>query len=891
MNRHVQTPASDCGNESGWSAKWTSAQESYAARKSSGTRSVAEVGGSARLGRRFGPGAEAQLALALILVAAMARGGVPLPFYDGFNYPEGNLNAVATPVWVVGNGSTTFEIAVSNAAALVGPPGFPASTGRGVRRAPSGTARRSVLGFASVPAVAGNTVYVSFLLNVQTPPAGTELIGYLDNNNTSQGSPQCGIFVAPGPRVGIGKKSSTPGFLMPTNLAPGTHLVVARYTFQAGNDAVDLWVDPPASSYGLLEPPPPLGGTTGGSDPASLDYFQIVTSAGAGSVMYLDEFRIGTRWADVVPAGDGPPGGGGDGAALLDFDALGLTADGLVVSAGQGTPGGFVQILGAPDPFLPLPNWMLVNYGNFDGRGRITFTNPVCPALPQAYYRLRVGDTGTKLDPPSILVPPKGKMVSPGQPARMTVSARGPMLHYLWLFNGEPIPGATNAVFEVPAAGPSHAGEYRVMVANPGGFVTSGPAVLEVRDEPPRILAEPADQSTFEGGSAVFVVEATGTEPLSYQWYFEPVGPLVGQTNAVLTLRDVRAAQAGQYRVIVTNPFGMVQSRAAWLQVEATPSGLPPTNVMGWAAFAGVTGGSHGGNTNSVVVSDYASFRAAVRSSQPLHIYVSGTIQSTENYTYVYGPNKSIIGLGTNAAFVGNLRINATNIIVRNLHFSNPRSGYDTLTIDGGSGGTGKIVWVDHCTFYNAPDGALDITKGADYITVSWCKFHYAPAPPGRTTHEFVNLIGSSDSDNHPFRVTFHHNWYGEGCRERMPSVRFGRVHVFNNYYDCQYNNYCIRTRINAEVLVENNYFLNVQNPWERYVTTGTPGKLRAVGNILNNCTWSATWTRGVQLIPGDDELGPELNPPPYPYVLHEAAAVPFYVQTYAGAGKWPFGP
>ncbi|MCX7722004.1 MAG: hypothetical protein N2379_02955, partial [Verrucomicrobiae bacterium] len=133
------------------------------------------------------------------------------------------------------------------------------------------------------------------------------------------------------------------------------------------------------------------------------------------------------------------------------------------------------------------------------------------------------------------------------------------------------------------------------------------------------------------------------------------------------------------------------------------------------------------------------------------------------------------------------------------------------------------------------------------------------------------------------------HNWYGPYCRERMPSVRFGRVHVFNNYYDCVDNNYCIRTRINAQVLVENNYFLGVQNPWERYVTTGSPGLLKATGNITNNCTWRV-WTSGVVLIPGNDTLtAPELTTEIYPYTLDPAEDVPYYVQTYAGAGKYPY--
>src|SRR4051794_34558416 len=66
--------------------------------------------------------------LAAILLAAgsLIAAQVPLPFYDAFDYAEGNLNAVASPNWIVGNGSTTFEIAVSNTASLTAPPGYPA---------------------------------------------------------------------------------------------------------------------------------------------------------------------------------------------------------------------------------------------------------------------------------------------------------------------------------------------------------------------------------------------------------------------------------------------------------------------------------------------------------------------------------------------------------------------------------------------------------------------------------------------------------------------------------------------------------------------------------------------------------------------------------------------
>ncbi len=120
-----------------------------------------------------------------------------------------------------------------------------------------------------------------------------------------------------------------------------------------------------------------------------------------------------------------------------------------------------------------------------------------------------------------------------------------------------------------------------------------------------------------------------------------------------------------------------------------------------------------------------------------------------------------------------------------------------------------------------------------------------------------------------------------------MPSVRFGRVHVFDNYFNAPGNNYCIRTRINAEVLVENNYFENVKNPWERYVTSagGTPGKLRAAGNIEVNTTWyvnPAPDGDGNQsfLIPGNDVV----FTPPYAYTLESGSSVKASVM--AGAGN-----
>src|SRR5206468_2483656 len=125
-------------------------------------------------------------------------------------------------------------------AALTAPSGLLASSAKGVHWASSGTARRAGVQFT---AISTNSIYVSFLVNVQVAPSGPKLMAFLESSSSSTTSPQLGIFVDAGPKIGIGKKASSPTVESAT-LAAGTHFVVVRYTFvTGGNDTADLWVD------------------------------------------------------------------------------------------------------------------------------------------------------------------------------------------------------------------------------------------------------------------------------------------------------------------------------------------------------------------------------------------------------------------------------------------------------------------------------------------------------------------------------------------------------------------------------------------------------------------------------------------------------------------------
>lgn len=330
----------------------------------------------------------------------------------------------------------------------------------------------------------------------------------------------------------------------------------------------------------------------------------------------------------------------------------------------------------------------------------------------------------------------------------------------------------------------------------------------------------------------------------------------------------------------------------------------PPSGYA--TAGPGVTGGAGG---PVYIITNLAGFVAAATNNNtaPATLLILSNLTLSASGNFYLGPNKTLIGVGTNVTIQGNLAIFATaqvsqpctNIILRNLVFTNPDGWGDGDGVSLKYGG--RNVWVDHCTFVDCADGMLDATREADFLTASWCRFYYTV--PNFASHPDVNLIGGSDSDTSDLgklHVTFHHNWWGANCRERMPSVRFGRGHVYNNYYNSSGNNYCVRTRLYAEVLVENNFFENVQNPWERLVTSGTPGKLRASGNITNNCTWNTNYNTGVsgavvqipdgsETLTAGDPLG--LNPPPYAYTLQSAADAKQAILDGAGAGRGPFAP
>jgi DNA-binding beta-propeller fold protein YncE len=171
---------------------------------------------------------------------------------------------------------------------------------------------------------------------------------------------------------------------------------------------------------------------------------------------------------------------------------------------------------------------------------------------------------------PVITSQPASLSVSAGQGAQFSVSASSSVTEtYQWQQAGANIAGATAASYSLPDTTLSDSGEqFSVIVSNVAGSVTSSTATLTVLPIPAAITAQPASTSVSAGQPAVFSVGASGTLPLSYQWFAGGVS-IAGATGASYSIAATTLSQSGsQFTVTVSNPGGSVTSSAATLAVN-----------------------------------------------------------------------------------------------------------------------------------------------------------------------------------------------------------------------------------------------------------------------------------------------------------------------------------
>ena len=298
------------------------------------------------------------------------------------------------------------------------------------------------------------------------------------------------------------------------------------------------------------------------------------------------------------------------------------------------------------------------------------------------------------------------------------------------------------------------------------------------------------------------------------------------------------------------------------------------------------------------------------------------------------------------------------NIIIRNIKFDElwewddetsggyDRNDWDYMTIEKGS----SNIWIDHCTFYKAYDGVIDIKTPSAYsnITISWCEF--LPASDGGTffdnmmnamkanpdeyayykhllesgmTHEQIcnyaygqkktHLLGQSDEDasSKNITVTFANNYYKDSM-DRMPRLRFGTAHVYNCIMDAQnLRNYRqdiektagseyaqkivsngASSNCGAHMLLENCYMSGMTNA----LISGNGSSAAGYINAFNSIYMLDGKQAELKVALNTDKAGEVAlvqdreefkNALPYSdYVLYAADRLSTEVQPYTGAGK-----
>lgn len=256
------------------------------------------------------------------------------------------------------------------------------------------------------------------------------------------------------------------------------------------------------------------------------------------------------------------------------------------------------------------------------------------------------------------------------------------------------------------------------------------------------------------------------------------------------------------------------------LPVHAQLSDFDANQPIGWATLAnGVTGDE----TNTVYhVTTLDEMKNAFKK-------IDGTIKNRTIYfdADIYIPEKFYVGQAENLTLYGKPgtrlynRIHTAdqdssgifyfkeckNLIIRNITME-CAGAFDNSSADNMQLVTCQNVWLDHCDFLDGVDGCLDMKTGTDNVTITWCRFRYLlPYWPdgkgGANDHRFPLLIGSGDKNTEDvghLNTTIAYCWFDEGCMERTPRVRKGKIHVVN----CDYTN------VGAHYLVGPGYLANI---------------------------------------------------------------------------------
>ncbi|WP_426227422.1 pectinesterase family protein [Pseudarthrobacter sp. DSP2-3-2b1] len=336
---------------------------------------------------------------------------------------------------------------------------------------------------------------------------------------------------------------------------------------------------------------------------------------------------------------------------------------------------------------------------------------------------------------------------------------------------------------------------------------------------------------------------------------------LLGAATAVVMLGSLTAIPAANAVPADTRTV------KAGTDVQGTPEAMWKETPDGFASLpgyglSGTTGGQAGRIVTAATIQELKDYAAA---SEPLVIFIRGTLTAADYIKIPVAANKSFIGVGADAEVVNaGFKLNSvSNVIFRNFTVrdsyipgdwdgKSPENDRDGLQLD-----TTHHVWVDHMKFQRMGDGLIDTRKDSDLVTYSWNVFA-----------DNNKALGVGWSANAVTRMTVHHNWIRNTTQRNFSLDNTAAAHVYNNYLQ-DIGQYGMMGRNAAKVVLEGNTFTAVQDP---VVAKDPATEVVNRDNIFNG-------TRGRK-----DNVGAAFDPTQYyTYQKDDAARVPEIVA--AGAG------
>lgn len=240
----------------------------------------------------------------------------------------------------------------------------------------------------------------------------------------------------------------------------------------------------------------------------------------------------------------------------------------------------------------------------------------------------------------SVTSQPANTTLYEGQSQTFSIAATSSKaITYTWTFNGTRV-GSNSSTLPLSNVTTANAGTYSCSVTDGTTTVACTPFTLTV-NRIVRISTQPSSMLVSAGTWQRLSVAATGTGPLSFQWY-KNGAPLTGATSTSITFKSITSANAGSYYCVIKNAGSTATSSTATIRILSAPqtyslrltwaqatqrqdgSALPSSEIAGYNLYYSNTATGSMSRIATLSASDLSYFASGL--SAGTHFFAATTV-------------------------------------------------------------------------------------------------------------------------------------------------------------------------------------------------------------------------------------------------------------------------